>query len=70
MKKQKKFSDLNAVDARRKRDELLRELAAFRLSLDVSSVKTDGGIAGLRRDLKAVSRKLSQSMTNKVSGGV
>lgn len=70
MKKQKKFSDLNAADARHKRDELLKELAAFRLSLDVSAVKTEGGVAGLRRDLKTISRKLSQSVANKVSGGV
>ncbi|BBH53901.1 MULTISPECIES: hypothetical protein [Fluviispira] len=61
MKKQKKFADLNSSDASTKHTELVKELVKFRVSMDPALISNAGGIAGLRRDLKIVSRKKAQS---------
>lgn len=61
MKKQKKFSDLNSNDTSAKQAELIKELVKFRVSMDPALINNAGGIAGLRRDLKVVSRRKAQS---------
>jgi hypothetical protein len=61
MKKQKKFSDLNFSDASTKQALLIKELVKFKVSMDPALISNAGGIAGLRRDLKIVSRRKAQS---------
>ena len=61
MKKQKKFSDLSSCDASTKQDTLIKELVKFRVSMDPALISNAGGVAGLRRDLKIVSRRKAQS---------
>lgn len=61
MKKQKKFSDLNSSDASAKQALLIKELVKFKVSMDPALITNAGGIAGLRRDLKIVSRRKAQS---------
>ncbi|MGY3802452.1 hypothetical protein ACWNT8_00060 [Pigmentibacter ruber] len=61
MKKQKKFADLNSSDAAKKQDSLVKELVKFKVSMDPAVISNAGGIAGLRRDLRIVSRKKAQA---------
>ena len=61
MKKQKKFSDLSSSDVSAKQDSLIKELVKFKVSMDPALISNAGGIAGLRRDLKIISRKNAQS---------
>lgn len=64
MKKQKKFSDLNAKDAAEKETALVKELVKFKVSMDPALISNVGGIAGLKRDLRIVSRKNAQFANN------
>lgn len=61
MKKQKKFADLSSSDAASKQESLVKELVKFRVSMDPAVISNAGGIAGLRRDLRTVSRKKAQA---------
>lgn len=61
MKKQKKFADLSYSDAAKKQDSLVKELVKFKVSMDPAVISNAGGIAGLRRDLRIVSRKKAQA---------
>ncbi|APJ04504.1 hypothetical protein [Silvanigrella aquatica] len=61
MKKQKKFSDLNSSDATAQEALLVKELVKFKVSMDPALISNAGGIAGLRRDLKIISRRKAQS---------
>ncbi len=61
MKNQKKFSDFNFSDASTKQALLIKELVKFKVSMDPALISNAGGIAGLRRDLKIVSRRKAQS---------
>jgi hypothetical protein len=65
MSKQKKYADLSAVDAAKKRAELARELARFRLSLDPSAITSSSGVAGLMRDMKVLARKAATTQATK-----
>lgn len=71
VKKPKKYADMNYLACRSKRDELVRELLTFKLSLDASAVKSEGGIPAVSRDLKALSRKMKLAkLSEKTSGGL
>ena len=61
MKKHKKFADLSSSDAAKKQDSLVKELVKFKVSMDPAVISNAGGIAGLRRDLRIVSRKKAQA---------
>lgn len=61
MKKQKKFADLNTIETNSKHAEFVKELVKFRVSMDPAHINNAGGIAGLRRDLKVISRKKAQT---------
>lgn len=61
MKKQKKFADLNSSDTSAKQALLIKELVKFKVSMDPALISNAGGIAGLRRDLKVISRRKAQS---------
>ena len=56
MTKQKKFADLSQRDAAAKRNELIKELVKFRVSMDPSVIQTSSGVPGLLRDLKVLGR--------------
>ena len=56
MTKQKKFADLSPRDAAAKRNELIKELVKFRVSMDTSVVQGSSGVPGLLRDLKVLGR--------------
>jgi hypothetical protein len=56
MAKEKKFSSLGKVEAQKKLVELQSTLVKFRVSADASLLTEKSGVAGLRNDIRALSR--------------
>lgn len=61
--KQEKFEKLAPKEMLAKRNELVKELLKARLSLDPATVTAEGGLMGVRKDLKALARKLGTAKT-------
>jgi hypothetical protein len=60
MKKESKFAHIQSMsEALALKKDLVHQLAAFRISSDASVIKTEGGISGLRRSLRSISRKVA-----------
>lgn len=57
MTKQKKFADLSSRDAAAKKNELIKELVKFRVSMDPSVIQASTGVPGLLRDLRVLGRR-------------
>lgn len=64
-KKADKFGSLDAKAAIAKKKEMTKELLKARLSLDPATVTTEGGLAGLNRDLKALNRTIAGLSKNR-----
>lgn len=59
--KKERFENMGQKEMLAKRNELVKEMLKARLSLDVSAVQAEGGIQGLRKDLKTLGRKLAST---------
>lgn len=57
MKKQNEFAALSATEANEKRNEKVKELVRFRVSMDPTVISSSTGPAALMRDLKLLNRK-------------
>lgn len=64
-KKADKFGALDAKAAVAKHKELTKELIKARLSLDPATVTAEGGLNGLNRDLKALTRTIAGLSKNR-----
>lgn len=58
MKKESRFKGLGPKEMLAKRNDLVKELLKARLSLDPATVTAEGGMVGVRRDLKELARKM------------
>lgn len=56
MAKEKKFASLTKLEAQKKLAELEASLVKFRVSADAAFLPEKSGVAGLRRDIRALSR--------------
>jgi ribosomal protein L29 len=56
MAKEKKFASLSKAEAQKKLVELQSTLVKFRVSADASLLTEKSGVAGLRNDIRALSR--------------
>lgn len=56
MAKEKKFASLSKIDAQKKLVELQTALTKFRVSADPSFLADKSGVAGLRNDIRVLSR--------------
>jgi hypothetical protein len=56
MAKEKKFASLSKAEAQKKLVELQSTLVKFRVSADASILTEKSGVAGLRNDIRALSR--------------
>jgi ribosomal protein L29 len=56
MAKEKKFASLSKAEAQKKLVELQSTLVKFRVSADASHLTEKSGVAGLRSDIRALSR--------------
>lgn len=58
-------STMSTKEMLAKRNDLVKELLKARLSLDPATVTTEGGLAGVRKELKGLSRKLGAQSVNR-----
>ena len=59
MKKQNKFLSLNISELNTKRDLLLKEFVAFKLSLDPTKITESSNVDALRKDIKMLQRQIA-----------
>lgn len=65
---EKKKPLLSPAEATKKRSELAKELAKFKLSLDPGSIQHQGGLTGLRRELRSLGRVVARNRSEAKGG--
>jgi ribosomal protein L29 len=56
MAKEKKFASLTKIEAQKKLSELEANLVKFRVSADASFLPEKSGVAGIRREIRMLTR--------------
>ena len=64
-KKENEFGDLGLSELKAKEADMRKELVAFRVSMDISSIKSASNLQTLSKKLRVLSRFRSQLNENK-----